>query len=264
MKRMHRRFIVRRPALAWAASNALRADLGQLGAQSYSFRQFDFEGTIRCMSDLGLSCLEYCGVHFPPDAYAPGFASIKQRLASAGMRVPCFGVEGFSGDAAANRAKFEFAHALGVQILTADPSPEAFDSLDGLCEEFQIKIAIHNHGPHARYDKAADTLHAIKDRHPFIGACVDTGHCIRSEEAPHEVIEALGDRVHSLHLKDWTLGGDERIIGEGDLDLARVVHALQSIGFAGPIIMEYELSPENPVPDMRKGLAAWRYAVDHA
>ncbi len=264
--RRHHTKAIRRPALAWASApaNSQGADLTQLGAQSYSFRNFDFEGSVRCMQDLGLPLIEYCRVHFQPDPTLPELESIKSALAEAGLSVPCFGVEGFSEDAEANRALFEFAQALGTGILSADPAPEAFDSLDILCEEFQIKIAIHNHGPGARYDGVEDTLKAVASRHPFVGACVDTGHSIRSGEAPHEVIEKLGARVHSVHLKDWIHGGEEQALGEGDMDLVAVARALKAIGFAGPIIMEYELDPDGPVPGMIRGLESWRAATEEA
>lgn len=232
----------------------------RLGAQSYSFRQFDFTGSIGCLKGLGLAYMEYCGVHFPPDAAHEGFAKVKQTLQAEGITTVCFGVEGFSGDAAANRKKFEFAKALGVEVLTADPTPDSFDNLDQLTEEFGIKVAIHNHGPKARYDKVLDTINAVKDHSPMIGACVDTGHVIRSGEAPHEVIEQLGSRVISLHLKDWTVGGEEEILGHGAMDMVAVAKALKKIGFCGPIVMEYENSPENPVPEMRQGLENWRKA----
>jgi sugar phosphate isomerase/epimerase len=256
--------IRRRPALAWAAAEDRdgQADLSRLGAQSYSFRNFDFEGSIRCLKALGVPLMEYCGVHFPPDPASEGFARVKSRLADEGIQVVCFGVEGFTADHDANRKKFEFAKELGIEVLSADPTPDAFDSLDALCEEFQIKVGIHNHGPGARYDGVADTLKAVNGRHPFIGACVDTGHYIRSGEAPHEVIEKLGDRVHSVHLKDWKQGGEEQIIGEGDLDLDKTAASLAAIGFRGPLVLEYELSPEGPVPEMRIGLENWRNAVD--
>lgn len=260
---MHRR-VIQPPAMAWAPAppcGCSDADLSQLGAQSYSFRNFDLAGSIQCMKDLGLPLIEYCAVHFPPDAAHPGLTEVKQAIQDAALSVPCFGVEPFTANAAANRKTFEFAKSLGAAILTADPEPDAFESLDALCEEFQIKIAIHNHGPGARYDKAQDTLNAVKGHHPFIGACVDTGHTIRSGEAPHEVIEMLGSRVHSIHLKDWIHGGEEQIIGEGDLDLPKLAAALRAIHFCGPIIMEYELSPDNPVPDMTKGAANWRAAA---
>lgn len=235
-----------------------------MGAQSYSFRKFSFEDSIQCLKNLGLRDMEFCGAHFPCDATHERFDYVKQTIARAGIRVPCYGVEGFGGDAAANRRKFEFAKALGVQVLTADPAPEAFDDLEVLCGEFNVRIAIHNHGPGARYDKVDDTLRAVAGRSALIGACVDTGHSIRSGEKPHEVIKALGSRVISLHLKDWVHGGKEQIIGEGDMDLAAVARELKAIRFAGPIMMEYEESPDNPVPDMKKGWANWMTAWESA
>lgn len=250
-------------ALAVPRREAFAADAYgfRMGSQSYSFRNFGFEDSIARLKELGLVEMEFCSVHFPPDAAHANFARVKDTIAKAGIKVPCYGVEGFKADEAFNRKKFEFAKALGVEILTADPAPDSFDSLEKLTEEFGIRIAIHNHGPGARYDKVADTLAAVKGRSPMIGACVDTGHVIRSAEKPHEVIEELGDRVHSLHLKDWIHGGKEQILGKGDMDLVAVARALKALNFAGPVMLEYEESPENPVPDMKEGLANWAKAV---
>ena len=233
----------------------------RMGSQSYSFRKFDTIGAINGVQKLGLNSIEFCAVHFPCDANDPGLADVKKIIADTGINVLCYGVEEFSTDEAANRKKFEFAKAMGMKILTANPTKDSFDLLDKLTEEYGVKIAIHNHGPGARYDKVQGTLDAIKDHSPMIGACVDTGHAIRSGEKPHEVIAALGDRVHSLHLKDWLHGGEEQILGEGDLDLAAVAGALKAIKFAGPLMMEYENSPENPGPEMKIGLDNWNKAV---
>lgn len=251
------------PGIALAVKAAQAQEVGgfTMGAQSYSFRKFDLEGSIKCLKELGLSEMEFCSAHFPPDAANRNFSKVKATIQAAGIKVPCFGVEGFGGDAAANRKKFEFAKALGVQVLTADPAPESFANLEKLCEEFKVKIAIHNHGPGARYDKVKDTLKAVQGLSPLIGACVDTGHAICSGEKPHDIIKQLGPRVISLHLKDWVTGGQEKILGEGDMDLVAVAKALREIKFAGPIMMEYEESPDNPVPDMRKGWDNWRKAV---
>jgi sugar phosphate isomerase/epimerase len=237
------------------------ADLSQIGAQSYSFRKFGFEASLDQLEALGLSVMEFCAVHFPPNPADPGLPAVLAALKSRGVKVPCFGVEGFSADAVANRRKFEFARMLGASVLTADPEPDAFDNLDELVDEFGIRVAIHNHGPGARYDKVEDTLRAVKGHHPFIGACVDTGHSLRTDEKPAEVIEKLGGRVISLHLKDWKMGGEETILGEGDANLPAVANALRAVNFSGPIVMEYENSPENPVPDMRKGLDLWKSLI---
>jgi len=258
----HRRAI---PAKAWAQAPAeAPAVQPLLGAQSFSFRNFDFEGSIRCLRELGLEAMEYCGVHFPADADHAGFERVKSILTRAGVKTPCYGVEGFGGDGDANRRKFEFAKALGASVITADPAPEAFDDLEELCESYGIAIAIHNHGPGARYSVVGDTLGAVDGRHALIGACYDTGHAIRSGEKPDEGIRALGPRLIALHLKDWVAGGEEQVIGEGDMDLDAVARALKAVGFSGPIMFEYEESPDDPVPDMRRGLANWRRAWENA
>jgi len=266
-----REFLVRGamtvPAVAWAAASVRAVPAGtgfSMGSQSYSFRKFDLNGALACLQELGLNQMEFCGVHFPADKDAEGFAGVKAAIEAAGIAVPCYGVEEFTADEAANRKKFEFAKALGIGILTANPTADSFDGLDDLCEEYQIKIAIHNHGPGARYDKVSDTLAAVGGHSPLIGACLDTGHCIRSGEKPHETIEALGDRLISMHLKDWIHGGAEQIIGKGDLDLAAVVKGLKALGFTGPIMMEYEESPDNPVPDMKVGWENWQKAEAEA
>jgi sugar phosphate isomerase/epimerase len=238
----------------------------RMGSQSYSFRHFKTADAIAKLKELGLSNMEFCSVHFKPDASDPGFADVKALIAASGISVPVFGVEGFGKDEAANRKKFEFAKALGLEAISADVEKEgnAFKNVDALCKEFNIKIGIHNHGPGARYDKVTDTIDAVKGTSVLVGACVDTGHAIRSGEKPHDVIAALGERVHSLHLKDWKHGGAEQIVGEGDMDLVAVAKALKSIKFTGPIMLEYEDHEDDPVPYMKKGLENWQKACDQA
>jgi inosose dehydratase len=236
----------------------------RMGAQSYSFRNFPFEQAMQELKKIGLTNVELFSAHFPMDPAHADLEKNKKILADNGITPVAYGVEAFTADDAANRKKFEFAKALGIEIITADPKPDSFDSLDKLTQEFGIAIAIHNHGPGASYDKAAETLKAVEGRNPLIGACVDTGHTIRSGEKPHEAIALLGSRVLSLHLKDWVHGGEEKILGEGDMDLTAVAKALLALNFKGPVMLEYENTPDNPGPDMQKGLANWASAIKRA
>lgn len=251
-------------ALLLATRQGFAAKALRLGCQSYSFRNFGTVEAIAKLRELDLTEMEFCSVHFPTDPADPKFKEAMDAIAAAKITVPSYGVEGFSADEAKNRAKFEFGKALGVQVLTADPEPDSFASLDKLTEEYGIKIAIHNHGPGARYDKVADTLKAVEGHSKLIGACLDTGHCIRSAEKPHEVAEQLGDRLISMHLKDWITGGEEKIVGTGDMDIAKLAAVLQGMNFGGPIMLEYENMPDNPVPDMKQGVANWMEAVKNA
>jgi len=267
MNASRRQFLGQAAALSAAAlagkAFAAAGPAWRLGVQSYSFRQFDTMGAIKGTQKLGLNNIEFCAAHFPCDPNDPGLPKVKEMIKDSGINVLSYGVEGFSKDEAANRAKFEFAKALGIGIITASPELDSFDVLDKLTEEYKIKIAIHNHGPNdERYGLVAKTIAAVKDHSPMIGACVDTGHVIRAAEKPHEVLAALGDRVISMHLKDWVTGGEEQILGEGDMNLVKVATVLKDLQFSGPLMIEYENHPENPGPDMSSGIANWEAAVD--
>ena len=263
-------------AVAAVMGGAAQADAHEdwdLGVQTYSFRNFTLFEAIDQAKALGLTAIEpYPGQRLSPEHDTNVGAglndeerdALRAKLESAGAHLAAFGVVGLSANEDEVRPLFEFAADMGIPILTANPHPDSFDLLEELVEEFDIKVAIPNHGPGARYDSVEDTLEAVEGRHPHIGACLDTGHAIRSGENPHEVVEALGDRVHMLHLKDWEIDGPETIVGEGDLDLEALASALDAVGFEGPINLEYELHSDWPAPHMAIGVFNWRMAVIRA
>jgi len=161
---------------------------------------------------------------------------------------------------------FEFAKAAGIPTITADPAPEAFKNLDELVKEFDIRIAIHNHGPKHRYNKVVDVLRAIEGHDERIGACADLGHFIRSAENPVEVIRLLKGRLYGVHLKDFKDMQDATkgvILGKGHLDVPAVVTALVQTGFpkTGALSLEYEENPQNPLEDIRQCYAVARDAL---
>ena len=159
----------------------------------------------------------------PLDASAKQIAAMKERVAELGMSISAHGVNPFGKDAAANRKTFEFAKALGIRNISADPDPESFDSLNDLVQEFDIRIAIHNHGPRHRYNKAVDVLQAIEGRDERIGACADLGHYIRSGEQATDVIRLLKGRLYGIHLKDFAeMKADAKgvVLGQGPLECA--------------------------------------------
>ncbi|MDP7012770.1 MAG: sugar phosphate isomerase/epimerase, partial [Verrucomicrobiota bacterium] len=143
------------------------------------------------------------------------------------------------------------------------PSPDSFDSLDKLVAKYDIRIAIHNHGPGALYDKIDDGLKAVKGHDKRIGFCADLGHYIRSSEDPVEVIHKLGDRLYGIHLKDFAEQKKRThgvIIGKGHLDVSGVFKALKKVKFPadGALSLEYEETPnDHPklLGDIRECLA---------
>jgi inosose dehydratase len=147
-----------------------------LGIQMYSLRGYQVNEALVHAKALGFTHVEFYSGMFETNSSAEQIASMKKQVSDLGLTISAHGVNRFTKDAAANRAIFEFAKNAGIGILSADPDPDSFSSLDELVKEYGVKIAIHNHGPGHRYNKAVDVLHAIEGHDERIGACADLGH----------------------------------------------------------------------------------------
>ncbi|MBD3176376.1 MAG: TIM barrel protein [Armatimonadia bacterium] len=227
----------------------------KIGIQSFTFRTFSMERCVASVAELGVSFIEFCGVHIKVDAPQAERNTVQSVLARYDVVCNAYGVEALTDDESANRVKFDFAKEWGVDVLTADPTPESFDCLDKLVDEYDIRVAIHNHGPGHRWAKYEDIAEAIKDHDPRIGYCVDTGHFLRVEgQHPCEILEAAGDRLHGVHLKSMDIESREYPLGAGALDLKKTLETLQQVSFTGPISIEYEEDPEDPRPELGKSL----------
>jgi len=232
-----------------------------MGIQTYSLRGFPADKALDQARQLGVTTLEFFPGHFSLQASQADIDSVKNKVQSLGLKTLSHGVNPFTKDHEANRKIFEFAKRAGIRNLSADPREDAFESLDRLVAEFDIRIAIHNHGPGARYDKVADVLKAIKGHHPSIGACADLGHFIRSGEDPVRAISLLSGRLYGVHLKDFAEPKRDAkgvILGRGQLDLDGTFRALRKAELPADacLALEYEEKPDDPLEDIRECLAA--------
>lgn len=232
----------------------------QMGMQSYTLRTFPIDKALDTMQALGIQTVEFFDAHYPSGSNDEQISAMNKKLADHGLKVLSHGVHGFSKDHEANKRLFDFARRAGIRNLSADPSEDAFDSLDKLVAEYDIRIAIHNHGPGARYDKVDSVLRAVKDRHPNIGACADLGHFIRSAEDPVRVINLLEGRLFGVHLKDFDAPrGNAKgcVFGKGLLDVTGVFKALKKVNFPPDacLALEYEENAQDPTEDLKQCLA---------
>ena len=235
----------------------------KMSFQSYSLRQFaQIDDLVREAIKLKLSYVELYSGHLPVSA-APGeLKKVTGKLYLAGYKVAAFGVEAFTADHAKNEQLFKFGRMLGVENLSADPTKDAFESLEKLVKGYNIKIAIHNHGPEdKRWQKPEWILESVKNLDPRIGSCADLGHFIRAGVDPVVALEMLGPRVLGCHFKDFDKQGKDVIVGSGQLDVVKALRTLKKIGFKGPLSLEFEGDKENPVPKMLECLGAIRDAV---
>lgn len=251
-----------------AAAAASPAPL-TLGIQLYSLRGYKVDEALRHAKDLGLTRVEFYPGMYPINSDAAAITAMNATLADLGLSISAHGVNRFTKDAAKNREIFEFAKRAGIGILGADPDPDSFASLDELVKEFDIRVAIHNHGPKHRYNKVVDVLDAIEKHDARIGACADLGHFIRSGERPTEVIRLLKGRLYGIHLKDFAEMQDKTkgvILGQGHMDVPAVMAALVQVGFPadGALSLEYEENPANPLDEIRECIRVARAAMPTA
>jgi inosose dehydratase len=242
----------------------------KLGIQLYSLRNFAWDVALQHAKDLGFEQVEFYSGMFPLDSSDDKITEIVGKVHSLGMTISSHGVNGFSKDFAANRKVFEFAKKVGLKTITAGPRAdglnETMDNLNDLVKEFDIRIAIHNHGPKDLFNKVTDLLKAIEGKDTRIGACADLGHYIRSGEKPVEVIRSLQGRLYGVHLKDFATMEDKAkgvVLGQGHLQCAEVFDAMIKANFPadGALSLEYEENPADPFDDIKQCVATAKKAL---
>ncbi len=236
---------------ALASGQAPKKVRWKVGLQSYSLRTMPFDKAVATLKELNVRYVEAFPAHLPIERAEEG----KKVLQEHGVSLIAYGVVYFRADETFLRRLFEFAKTMGIEVITADPAPDSFDLLDKLLDEYNLYIAIHNHGPGSRYPGVDSVVKAIQGHHERIGLCYDTGHGARAGDDIVEAVRKIGKRIYGVHLKDVNEQKRDVGIGEGILDLRGFVKALKEVGFNGAFMLEYELEPQNPVPGIRKSLA---------
>ncbi|MBE3576580.1 MAG: sugar phosphate isomerase/epimerase [Limnochordales bacterium] len=232
----------------------------EIGIQSYTFRKFDIRTVADKLQQLGVQAAEVWDGHLPASTPPAEVESILAHFRSRGLRVCGFGVV-WLRDPESARQLVQFAARLGADYLSVDFRPDDRETQQAAVAEAQeagICLALHNHGPGHHFGSSERVWQAVSGYPREMGACVDTGHYLRSGEDPVAVIEHLGERVHAVHLKDFVDERKEVSPGTGRLDLPAVVAALRKQGFAGTYVIEYEADPENPSPTLEPVVARLR------
>lgn len=254
-------------AFALADSN----DYGpfKMGIQSYSLRAFKTDEALKMTQKLGLRYWEAFPAHFRMTHDPVIIREYKKLLAKYNVNLISYGVLDFTTNEEDARYKFEFAKKMGIKILSAYPQPDSFGLLNQLVSEYKINIAIHNHGPGDNlYDLIAKEEKALQPADDRIGACIDTGHYLRSNEDPVSAASRFGKRVYSIHLKDVKDGAngakDFTELGKGNLKTVELLKTLIANRFDGILAVEYEEHENAPMPYIEECLKATREAVKMA
>ncbi len=180
----------------------------------------------------------------------------KKRLADSGLRIVThYPRTSLTKDAGRNRKVFEYAKEMGIETLVAEPGEDAFDTIDELCEEYGVNVAVHDHAKPSHYWNPDTVLKVCRGRSKHIGACADTGHWTRSGLKPVECVRKLEGRILSFHVKDMTeaaLKADEVPWGTGVSDIKGVLTEVYRQKLKAVFAIEYEHTWEQSLADIAR------------
>jgi sugar phosphate isomerase/epimerase len=240
----------------------------RLGCQAYSFNRYTFYEAIDKTASLGLHYIEaYPGQKLSEDKPDAGTnesltpetrREIKAKLADSGVQLVNYGVCGLPKELDACRKTFEFAKDMGIETIVSEPAPDAFDTIEKLCDEYQINVALHNHPKPSRYWNPDTVLELCQGRSKRIGACADTGHWMRSELDPVEQIKKLEGRIISFHFKDlnkFGAGAHDVPWGTGAGNVKAILAEIHRQGIKAVFSIEYEHNWTSSLPEIAQGVA---------
>jgi sugar phosphate isomerase/epimerase len=251
-------------ALARERASADAASPIRLGLASYTFRNFTRAQLIGFMKQLDVFELNAKDVkdHLPMDPQQE--AAALADYVAAGIKLHAAGAIYFAKDEDADiRSKFEYCKRAGIGVIVAgDPAPETLPRMEKFVKEYDIRIAIHNHGPEDRlWHSPLDVLKAVKGMDPRIGCCIDVGHTVRAGTDVVEAIREAGPRLFNVHMKDLTdfqSKESQVAVGDGIMPVRKMFEALAATKYAGFVDLEYEIHPDDPMPGVISSFAYMR------
>jgi len=232
----------------------------KVGVASYSFRKVTLEQTIKAIQRVGLHYVSIKDFHLPMKSTAEDRKKAAQAFIDAGITPLSCGNVRLTTDEAASRNAFEYVRDTGAKVMVCAPDPAALPMLEKLVKEFDIKLAIHNHGPEDKvFPSPYEVQKAIASLDPRIGYCIDVGHTARAGVDPAKAMRELKDRLYDIHLKDVAdptakNARSEVELGRGKLDIRSMAQALVEIGFTGHVGFEHEKDPVDPLPGLAESV----------
>lgn len=233
-----------------------------LGLASYSLRKFSLDEVLRAAQMLGVKHMTFKDVHIPRTDPPERTRALRARIEAAGITIMGGGTINMKNDPAQIRRDFEYARNAGMPLIYASPDPAALDTIEGLVKEFDIRLAIHNHGPEDKWWPAPqDAYKAVKERDARMGLCIDVGHTLRTGTDPIQACVECQDRLYDMHVKDLKVATDRDSqveVGRGIIDFPGLFRTLLKIGYNGQVGLEYEIHPNDPFDGIRESLAYMR------
>ena len=257
-------------AVAYSASGCFAGDEKpalefhglRIGVASYTFRKLSLEATIKGIQRVGIRYVSIKDFHMARNTTAAQRKAIGQKFKDAGITPMSCGNITMENTEASVRDAFQYAKDAGIPTIVCSPHPDSFAILDKMVKEFDIKLAIHNHGPEdKRFPSPYDVWKAVQPYDKRVGLCIDVGHSARAGTNPAEAVLKCRERLYDMHLKDISSLGTHNNpveVGRGVLDQRAILGALVEIKFPYMAAFEYEKDEDDPLPGLAESVGYTR------
>jgi sugar phosphate isomerase/epimerase len=235
----------------------------KLGVASYSFREYSRGLAIRCIKELRTPYVSVKEFHLPYRSSPEELEQGRKEFERAGLKIMSGGNISLQKDDPADiRRYFEYAKMCGMPMMVCAPTHHNLGMIEKLVQEYNIRIAIHNHGPEDKlYPTPQSVLKVVRDMDPRCGLCMDVGHSARAGADVVESIAEAGSRLLDMHMKDLRSFEPPAVqcdVGEGIMPITRIFQQLQKMNYQGCVNLEYEINGDNPLPGMKNSFSYMR------
>ena len=231
----------------------------RLGGTPVSFDNFTLFDAIDKTAELGLlyiggSNLQTVSRDIPKkfDEHLSNdeLRQIRLKLDSAGVRLLTYQIQNTPSDSSpirmadedSYRNVFEFGRKMGIETFIAEPRPDMLDTIERLCNEYDINLAITCFGRKTspQYSNPEEVLKLCQSHSKRIGACGSLDFWLRSGIRPIEAIRILRDRLLILDTYQ-----QDKAISYSDETIKLVLDQIHRLGLK-PMMFSIEYPHDKP------------------
>jgi len=235
----------------------------KLGVATYSLRSFDRAKAIEMLKALQTPWISVKDVHLSQKISPAEVRAGAKEFTDAGLKIMSGGnidlkentIEGL-------RPHFEYAKNAGMPMMVCAPTHDNIKQIETLVKEYNIKIAIHNHGPEDKqYPTPQSVLEVVRNLDPRCGLCMDIGHSARTGIDVVKTIGEAGSRLLDMHvkdLKDFSAKESQCDVGDGEMPFPGIFKQLKKMNYQGCVNLEYEIHDKDPLPGMQRSFSYMR------
>ncbi|MCF3111350.1 sugar phosphate isomerase/epimerase [Niabella sp. CC-SYL272] len=236
----------------------------KLGMAGYTFAKFGLDTALQTLQRADVHYLCIKDFHLPFNSTDEQIAAFHQKLKDKGVTGYGVGPIYMKTEAEVDRA-FEYAKRVGVKLIVGVPNYELLPYVNKKVKEYDMKYAIHLHGPDMPlYPDADDVWKNVKNLDPRVGMCLDIGHDTRNGKDAVADLKKYHTRVFDIHLKDVTgptKQGYSVEVGRGIINFPAFVKMLRQVGYTGVVSLEHERNMDNPFMGIAESVGYFRAMI---